>query len=131
MILAAGLLFSFSPFIISLFLRHDSGHAILLLRVFCLAPVIVCLHIPASQLLMANNQKKSYLCVLTWATVINIVCNLLLVQVWGSVGTVISVLLTELFITIGFNRQLFKNKLAGYLSTRLLNLYSSDRHANQ
>jgi polysaccharide transporter, PST family len=119
-LLATLLLFAFAPFIISLFLGHDSGNAVMLLRLFCLAPVIVCLHIPASQLLMAANQKKRYLRVLTWATLINLTCNLLLVQVWGSVGTVISVLLTELFITVGFNRELYKNKLAGYLSAKAL-----------
>jgi PST family polysaccharide transporter len=116
MLLAALLLFVFSPFIISLFLGHDSGNAVMLLRIFCLAPVIVCLHIPASQLLMAADKKKSYLRVLSWATLINVICNVLLVQVWGPVGTTISVLLTELFITVGFNRELYKNKLAGYLS---------------
>jgi polysaccharide transporter, PST family len=116
MLLAVLLLFGFSPFIISLFLGHDSGNAVMLLRIFCLAPVIVCLHIPASQLLMAADQKRSYLRVLSWATLINVVCNVLLVQVWGPVGTTISVLMTELFITVGFNRELYKNKLAGYLS---------------
>ncbi len=115
MLLAGLLLFSFAPFIISLFLGADSGNATLLLRLFCLGPLIVCLHIPASQLLMAANQKKSYLRVLTAGTVLNIICNLLLVQVWGPVGTTVTVLLTELFITVGFNRELYKNKLAGYL----------------
>lgn len=119
-LLAALGLFVFSPFVISLFLGHDRGNAVTLLRLFCVAPIIVCLHIPASQLLMAANQKKSYLRVLSWATLINVICNVLLVKVWGSVGTAISVLLTELFITVAFNRELFKNKLAGYLSARLL-----------
>lgn len=118
MLLAGVLLFSFAPFIISLFLGADSGNAVLLLRLFCLGPLIVCLHIPASQLLMAANQKKSYLRVLTAGTLLNIICNLLLVQVWGQVGTTVTVLLTELFITVGFNRELYKNKLAGYLSAR-------------
>lgn len=119
-LLGSLLLFGFSSFIISFFLGADSGNAVSLLRLFCLGPVIVCLHIPASQLLMAANQKKSYLRVLTWATLINVACNLLLVQVWGAVGTTICVLLTELFITVGFNRELYKNKLAGYLSARSL-----------
>jgi PST family polysaccharide transporter len=116
--LGSVLLFSFSSYIISFFLGAKSGNAVLLLRLFCLGPVIVCLHVPASQLLMAANHKKSYLRVLTWGTVLNVICNLLLVHVWGSVGTTISVLLTELFITAGFNRELFSNKLAGYLSAR-------------
>jgi PST family polysaccharide transporter len=120
MLLAVVVLFSFAPFIISLFLGADSGNAVLLLRLFCLGPVIVCLHIPASQLLMAANQKKIYLRVLTAGTVLNIICNLLLVQVWGPVGTTITVLLTELFIMVGFNLALYNNKLAGYISARAL-----------
>jgi polysaccharide transporter, PST family len=114
------LLFVFSSYVISLFLGHESANAVVLLRLFCLGPVIVCLHIPASQLLMAFNQKKNYLRVLVGGTIINVICNLLLVQVWGPVGTAISVLLTELFITVGFNRALYKNKLAGFLSARAL-----------
>lgn len=120
MLLAGVLLFSFAPFIISLFLGADSGNAVLLLRLFCLGPVIVCLHIPAGQLLMAASQKKTYLRVLTAGTVLNIICNLLLVQVWGPAGTTITVLLTELFITVGFNLALYKNNLAGYISARAL-----------
>ncbi|OQP57861.1 oligosaccharide flippase family protein [Niastella populi] len=116
MLLAGLLLFGFAPFIISLFLGADSGNAVLLLRLFCFGPLIVCLHIPASQLLMAANQKKSYLRVLTAGAMLNMIGNLLLVQVWGPVGTTVTVLLTELFITVGFNRALYKNKLAGYLS---------------
>jgi polysaccharide transporter, PST family len=119
-LLASALLFSFSSFIILFFLGHENGTAVLLLRLFCLGPVIVCLHIPASQLLMAFNQKKNYLRVLTAGAVINVICNLLLVQLWGPVGTAISLLLTELFITVGFNRELYKNKLAGFVSARVL-----------
>ncbi|THU33539.1 hypothetical protein FAM09_25665 [Niastella caeni] len=128
-LLASVLLFGFSPFIISFFLGSEQGNAVLLLRLFCLGPLIVCLHIPASQLLMAFNQKKSYLRVLAQGTIINVICNLLLVQIWGPVGTTITVLFTELFITVGFNRELFKNKLAGFLSARYLK-YTTDGHAN-
>ncbi|AEW01806.1 hypothetical protein A4D02_07325 [Niastella koreensis] len=117
-LLGAVLLCSFSSFIVTFFLGANSGNTVLLLRLFCLGPVIVCLHVPASQLLMAANHKKSYLRVLSWGTVLNVICNLLLVQVWGSLGTTISVLLTELFITAGFNREMYRNKLAGYLRAR-------------
>ncbi|WP_205509340.1 flippase [Longitalea arenae] len=118
-LLACVLLFSFSSYIISFFLGQEHGEAVLLLRLFCLGPVIVCLHIPASQLLMAADQKKSYLYVLTRGAFINALCNLTLVPLWGAVGTTLSVLLTELFITIGLNRALYKNKLAAYVSAGL------------
>ncbi|WP_207512302.1 oligosaccharide flippase family protein [Longitalea luteola] len=116
---ACVLLFGFSDYIISFFLGQHSGQAVLLLRLFCLGPVIVCLHIPASQLLMAADQKKSYLYVLTRGALINGLCNLALVPVWGATGTALSVLLTELFITVGFNRALYRNKLAGYLGASI------------
>ncbi len=47
--------FSFYYFVV---LGANSGNAVLLLRLFCLGPVIVCLHVPASQLLMAANHRK-------------------------------------------------------------------------
>lgn len=122
MLLAVVLLFGFSSFIVSLFLGHESGNAVLLLRLFCLGPVIVCLHVPASVLLMAHDKKKSYLRVLTWGTIINVVCNLLLVHVWGSAGTTASVLFTELFIAVGFNRELYKNKLAHFLGVNTIKI---------
>jgi PST family polysaccharide transporter len=113
------LLFVFAPFIISLFLQKESGRSVVLLRFFCWGPIIVCLHIPASQLLMAFDKKKLYLRVLSQGTLVNIVLNLILVNVWGAMGTTISLLLTELFITIAFNRVLFTNKLATFMSSRL------------
>jgi len=87
----------------------------LLLRMFAIGPVIVCLHIPASQLLMAFNNKKTYLRVLSQGTVVNIACNLLLVNVWGAVGTAVSLLLTELFITVAFNRELYRHRLTAFV----------------
>lgn len=118
-------LFVFAPFIISLFLGNQSTLSIFLLRLFAVGPVVVCLHVPASQLLMAFNQKKTYLRVLSQGTVVNIVCNLVLVNVWGATGTAISLLITELFITAAFNRELYKNELTGFLSIK-----TTSRHAN-
>jgi len=108
-------LFVFSSFIISLFLGNQSELSVLLLRMFAIGPVIVCLHIPASQLLMAFNNKKTYLRVLSQGTVVNIACNLLLVNVWGAVGTAVSLLLTELFITVAFNRELYRHQLTAFV----------------
>jgi PST family polysaccharide transporter len=113
---ASTLVFGFSSFIIYLFLGKQSDVTVLLLRLFCLGPVIVTLHIPASQLLMSFNKKQSYLRVLSIGTIINLISNLLLVNLWGAAGTTISVLITELFIMVSFNRELFKIKLAGFMS---------------
>jgi Membrane protein involved in the export of O-antigen and teichoic acid len=110
-----GILFTFSPGIIHIFLKENSTLPVSLLRMLSFVPVIVCLNIPAYQLLIAFNLKKSYLGVLGAGTIINIACNILLVNIWGATGTVISIIITELFITIGLNWKLGNNNLRGYI----------------
>lgn len=104
-----GIIFTLSPQIISFFLKDGSTLPVVLLRILSVVPVIVCLNIPAYQILIALEHKKSYLRILGLATVINIVTNILLVNIWGAVGTAISILVTELFITAGLNWELKKN----------------------
>ena len=110
-----GLMFIFSEQLIHLFVKDASTLPVLLLRMFSFVPVIVCLNIPAYQLLLAFNRKKSYLMILGLATVINIIFNLLLVNSFGATGTVLSVIITELFITAGLNLELYKNNLSGFV----------------
>lgn len=109
------LMFVFAPQIIAIFIKDGSQVPVLLLRIFSVVPLIVCLNIPAYQLLLAYDQTKSYMKVYALATVLNIIANIFLVNTWGAVGTVISVIITEIFITAGLNQQLYKNKLAGFL----------------
>jgi len=77
----------------------------------------VCLNIPAYQLLVAFDRKKSYVKIFGLATIINISINILLVNDLGATGTALSIIITELFITAGLNRELYKNNLGGYLMT--------------
>ncbi|MEP6747748.1 MAG: polysaccharide biosynthesis C-terminal domain-containing protein, partial [Bacteroidota bacterium] len=110
------LLFFLSPQILHVFLTDTPALPVLLLRMLSFVPVIVCLNMPAYQLLLAFDRKKSYLLILGLATVINIAANVLLVTSLGATGTVLSIIITELFITGGLNQQLYKNNLAGYLT---------------
>jgi len=110
-----GLLFILSPQIIHLFLHETPQIAVLLLRMLSFVPVIVCLNIPAYNLLLAFDRKKSYLLVLVLATILNISANILLVRLLGAAGTALSIIITELFITTALNQQLYKNKLYGYI----------------
>ncbi len=107
--------FIFSPHIVQLFLSEKPDLAVLLLQVLSLVPVIVCLNIPAFQLLLAFNQKNSYSSVLALGTIVNIIANLVLCKAWGAVGTCISIIITELFITIGLNVQLNRSKLSSLI----------------
>lgn len=110
--------FIFSPQIVKLFLTDPPALPFLLLRLLSFVPLIVCLNIPAYQLLLAFNKKKSYSGILGFGTVINIIANLLLCPVLGAIGTVMSIIVTELFITIGLNHQIFKNKLVHLLRAK-------------
>lgn len=104
-------IFIFAPYIIPIFLSGSSQLPVLLLKMLSFVPIIVCLNIPAYQLLLAFNKKRSYAGILSLGTLINITLNLMLCSAWGAVGTVISIIITELFITFGLNQQLYKHKL--------------------
>lgn len=104
--------FIFAPQIIQVFLGEHAALPVLLLRLLSFVPIIVCLNIPAYLLLLAYDRKKSYFRVLTLGTLVNLAANLLLVNWWGATGTVISIIITELFITLGLNLAFIKNNLA-------------------
>jgi PST family polysaccharide transporter len=114
------ILFIFSGNIVYFFSGDRAGLPVLLLRILTFVPVIVCLNIPAYQILLALNQKRSYLRVLALGTIVNLLANFLLVNFWGALGTVISITITESFITIGLNRQLFKKNIMNSFKTDTL-----------
>ncbi len=114
------LLFILSPWIIYIFIKDGSTLPVLLLRLLSFVPVIVCLNIPAYQLLVAFDRKKSYLMILGLATIINILANILLIKEWGAAGTALSIIITELFITAGLSRELYKNNLSGFVIPRTI-----------
>jgi polysaccharide transporter, PST family len=114
----AFLTFSFAPQLVKLFLVNPPAIPVLLLQLLSFVPLIVCLNIPAYQLLLAFNKKKSYSGILGFGTVVNVIANLLLCPVLGAIGTVTSIIITELFITIGLNHQIFKHKLVHLLRAK-------------
>lgn len=94
-------LFVFSPQVLYFFMGDDLGNAVFFLRIFCVIAVIVCLNIPGTLLLLAMNQKKVYLKVYLFATILNVLLNVVLANYYLATGTVTAILITELFITIG------------------------------
>jgi PST family polysaccharide transporter len=102
------LLFIFSPGILYFFIGKEYTHAVFFLRVFCVIAVIVCLNIPGTLILLATDQKNSYLKVYAVATLLNILLNIVLAGFYQATGTVLAILITELFITIGLTRVLYR-----------------------
>lgn len=103
-VLGSVLLFVFSPGVLHFFIGNEYDNAVFYLRVFCIVAVIVCLNIPGTLLLLAANQKQSYLKVYLVAAFLNISLNVILARYYMATGTVIAIFITEFFITIGVTR---------------------------
>jgi polysaccharide transporter, PST family len=112
--------FILSPYIIQIFMGHREGLPTLLLRILSFVPVIVCLNIPAYQVLLAFDRKKSYFQILVSAMFVSLVTNLLFCSGWGAVGTTLSIVVTELFVTSGLNWELYKNQLTAFVKPGIL-----------
>ncbi len=83
-------------------------HLILLIHIFCAVIIVNALDIPAFQTLLAYNEKNKYGLILISGCVLNIISNIIMVNLLQSLGTVYSILITELFITIGLNYFFFR-----------------------
>ena len=102
------LVFIFSFQILHFFIGHQHETSSLLLRVMCVITVIICMNIPACLVLLAANAKKNYLKVSAIGTLLNIIANIVLVQFFDAKGAVVSVLMTELFITVGLYWEVYR-----------------------
>lgn len=70
--------------------------------------VIACLNIPATLILLATDQRKSYFKVYTTGVVFNVLLNMVLAYYWQATGTAIAISITELFILTGLSREVLK-----------------------
>jgi len=121
LLLGCSAVFFFSPWIIRVLMGSRWVEMpVILLRMLAFVPVIVCLNIPAYQILLAFDRKTSYLRILASATVVNLLVNLLLCRIWGPVGTTLSIIITELFVTIGLNLELYKSKLFEFIKSGII-----------
>ena len=119
-IISSCTVFVLSPWITQIFVGKEANLPGILLRMLSLVPIIVCLNIPAYQLLLAFDHKKSYLWILTLGTIVNLCANVLLAKLWEAPGTVLAIIITEIFITIGLNLELYKNNLTEYIKPRTI-----------
>ena len=109
-------LFIFSPQVLYFFMGNEYNNAVFFLRFFSIIAVIVCLNIPGTLILLAMNQKKSYLKVYAFATVLNILLNIVLARFLEATGTIITIFITEFFITIGLTSIVYRsNSVKGRL----------------
>jgi PST family polysaccharide transporter len=104
----AAFIFICSPWIIKFFAGHPNDYTSLLLRLLCFAVIIVCANIPACLVLLAGDHKKNYMRIFSIGTLVCIIANISLDPFFDAKGTVIAVLITELFITTGLYFEVFR-----------------------
>jgi O-antigen/teichoic acid export membrane protein len=75
----------------------------------CIAAIIVFLNMPAHLILFAANHKKSFVKIFMLGTFLNLASNIILARYFDATGTVISVLITECFITAGVWYEVYRH----------------------
>lgn len=101
MFMICSILFFLTDQIVYFFTGDFIPEPIFFLKMLIFVPFIISLNIPPYQTLLAYNLKRSYSSILMLGAIINICLNLLLVSSIQALGTVITVIATETFITLG------------------------------
>jgi PST family polysaccharide transporter len=107
--LVSAFCFIFAARVTTIITGKDLPEVSFLIRLLSFVPFIICLNIPAYQTLLAFDFKKSYMAILTSGSVLNVVLNILLAKHYFSTGTVMAVIITELYITVGLYLVLHAN----------------------
>lgn len=94
-------IFIFADYVTIFFAKSRVEQISQAIRMLIFVPVIVCINIPAFQTLLAYNHQKSYMLVYIIGSVLNITLNLILAKYFLVNGTILSIVCTEVFITIG------------------------------
>jgi PST family polysaccharide transporter len=93
------LMFVFSEEIVWLMTDRQMPEIARLISIMSVVPVIVCLNIPAYQMLLVRNQKNVYSFIFIFAAALNLLMNAVWIENSGAEGTAFSIVITESFIT--------------------------------
>jgi len=103
-------IFSYSEEVIRIFAEAEIEGINHLLQMLVFVPIIVCLNIFPSQLLLAYNLRKAYSQIMIFGSVLNVILNIALASQFIAKGTALSVILTEFFIVAGLYLVVRKKK---------------------
>lgn len=110
-IIGSLMLFIFSPQVLYFFMGGQYGNAVFYLRVLSIVSVVVCLNIPGTLILLAMDQKKTYFRIYGLATIFNVLVNIVLARFFEAAGTVMTIFITEIFITMALTRAVYQKKI--------------------
>ena len=107
-VFGCGLVYILAPRILHFFIGAENVHSLFLLRIFCAVIIIICMNIPACLVLLAAKGTTGFLRVIMAGTFLNIASNIVLVRFFDEKGTVLSIVITEVFITIGLYWEVYR-----------------------
>ena len=106
------LLFLFADLIVNIILGQDYQQSIVVLRIIAWLPLIIFLsNVLGIQTMLPLNKQNSFSLILFIAAIINLTLLFILVPIYYEIGTAISVLSTETFVTITFYSFIRFNKI--------------------
>ena len=106
------LLFLFADPIVSIVLGKDYQSSVPVLRIIAWLPLVIILsNVLGIQTMLPLNKQKSFALILFFAAMINLTLSFIIVPIYFEIGTSISVLTTELFVTLAFFVFVKKNKI--------------------
>jgi PST family polysaccharide transporter len=105
-------LFLFAEPLVNIVLGKDYDPSVLVLRIIAWLPLVIFLsNVLGIQTMLPMNKHKSFAIILFFAAMINLILSFILVPKYFEIGTSISVLATEIFVTIAFFVFIKKNKI--------------------
>jgi len=93
----------FAEPIVNIVLGSEYSASIIVLRIIAWLPLIIFLsNVFGIQTMLPLNYHKNFAKILFFAAVINLIISFLIVPMFLAIGTSISVLITEIFVTVSF-----------------------------
>ena len=105
-------LFLLAEPIVNIVLGKEYQTSIPVLRIIAWLPLVIFLsNVLGIQTILPLNKQKSFSIILFFAAMINLTLSFIIVPMYFEIGTSISVLMTEVFVTVAFFVFLKKNKI--------------------
>lgn len=105
-------LFLFAEPLVNIILGKGYEPSVLVLRIIAWLPLVIFLsNVLGIQTMLPMNKQKGFAIILFFAAMINLILSFILVPKYFEIGTAISVLATEIFVTMAFFVFIKKNKI--------------------
>lgn len=109
-ILGSLILYFMSPTLIWIVSGEEISESIVFLKMLSVVPFIVCLNIPAYQLLMAYDIKDGYTYIMITGAILFVMSCPILVNYYDAKGAIFAIIMTETLLTISLYCSLYINK---------------------